>query len=275
MHKKQIFVIVSVAALMGVLLSLDIKGLVKPKENKKIANNSEIAKSVDLLLDTEIGLAKKNLVAQQLQFIERAERKLNDDENKEENKKNLAKAWDSVSAIGVSAFYYQQLADKNPTVNNYLLAADRFRDASNGIQDSLRKVSFINKAILIYNQALAIEPENADAKTGLGVAYVSGTSNPMQGITLLLEVVKKNPENVNANLQLGLFSMKSGQHDKAVARFTKVVNIAPTAEAYFYLGESYKNLGNKAEARKALLKCKEYIKDPEFKKGVDNYINEL
>ena len=272
MHKKQIFVIVSIVALMAVLLSLDIKGLVKPKDIEDKSVNAETKAEVLFNLENEIQLSKKTLNAQQLQYVERVEKKLDSDQS---SILNLAKAWDSVSGIGISAFYYEQLAQKTPTAINYLLAADRFRDVTTGMQDSTRKLTFINKAISLYNKAILLEPKNSDAKTGLGVAYVNGTNNPMQGITLLLDVVKQEPENVNANLQLGLFSMKSGQHDKAVSRFTKVVNIAPTAEAYFYLGESYKNLGNKSEAKKAFLKCKEYIKDPEFKKGVDNYINEL
>jgi cytochrome c-type biogenesis protein CcmH/NrfG len=41
----------------------------------------------------------------------------------------------------------------------------------------------------------------------------------MQGITLLLEVVKQDPNNHAANLNLGMFAMKSGQYDKAVIRF--------------------------------------------------------
>jgi cytochrome c-type biogenesis protein CcmH/NrfG len=39
----------------------------------------------------------------------------------------------------------------------------------------------------------------------------------MQGIALLLEVVAKDPNNFSANLNLGMFAMKSGQYDKAVA----------------------------------------------------------
>ena len=41
----------------------------------------------------------------------------------------------------------------------------------------------------------------------------------MQGIMLLLDVVKQDPNNRNANLNLGMFAMKSGQYEKAVNRF--------------------------------------------------------
>ena len=97
----------------------------------------------------------------------------------------------------------------------------------------------------------------------------------MQGIALLREVVDKDPNNVAANLNLGLFSMKSGQYDKAVARFKTLIAIKPDFEAYFYLAESYKQIGKKQEAIAAYQKCKELMPDPSFTQRIDQYIKEL
>jgi tetratricopeptide (TPR) repeat protein len=58
------------------------------------------------------------------------------------------------------------------------------------------------------------------------VELVNG-ANPMEGITLLREMVAEDSTNADAHYYLGLFSVKSGQLDKAIARFEKVVGLRP------------------------------------------------
>src|SRR5690606_156491 len=99
--------------------------------------------------------------------------------------------------------------------------------------------------------------------------------NPMQGIQMLLAVVKEDPKNLDANMNLGLFSMKSRQFDKAVDRFKTVLTIKELPEAYFYLGTSYENLGMKKEAINAYEKSKILAADPGLSSFVDRKIKEL
>jgi hypothetical protein len=49
----------------------------------------------------------------------------------------------------------------------------------------------------------------------------------------------------------------------------------PEVEPYFYLAESYKQLGMKKEAIEAYQKCKELTPDPDFGKRIDDFIKEL
>ena len=51
--------------------------------------------------------------------------------------------------------------------------------------------------------------------------------NPMEGITILRELIAKDSNNVDAQYYLGLFSVRSGQIDKAMNRFRKVLEIRP------------------------------------------------
>ena len=131
------------------------------------------------------------------------------------------------------------------------------------------------KAVAAYQQVLKTDSGNLDAKTGMGVCYVSGSSNPMQGITLLLGVVSKDPGNVNANFNLGLFSMRSGQYDKAIGRFQNVVKTAPDGEAYFYLAQAFQNLNRKKEAVEAYRNARKYIHDAETVSSIDHLIQQL
>jgi uncharacterized protein HemY len=97
----------------------------------------------------------------------------------------------------------------------------------------------------------------------------------MMGINLLVYFVKNDPKNLKANLNLGLFSMKSGQYEKAVERFKTVISLAPSAEAWFYLASSYENMGMKSDAIGAYLKTKEIAADPNMSQFVDRKVNEL
>lgn len=76
----------------------------------------------------------------------------------------------------------------------------------------------------------------------------NGTSGPMQGIGMLKKIVEFNPKNTNALWYLSLFSIQSGQYDKAVNWLNillplvegneKVNVIMALAEAQFHLGDT-------------------------------------
>jgi len=74
--------------------------------------------------------------------------------------------------------------------------------------------------------------------------------NPMEGITILREIVADDQDNVDAHYWLGVFSVKSGQYDKAIERFNKVMTIEPTyLAAYIDMGGLYMEMDS---AQKAL-----------------------
>ena len=106
---------------------------------------------------------------------------------------SLAAFWDRISVPGLAAKYMELLAKGTPTEKSYINAAYRYFDAWKQAQDSLSRDYFVGKAIASYSEVLKINPENLNAKTDLGICYAEGTNNPMQGITMLKEVVEKDP----------------------------------------------------------------------------------
>lgn len=278
LNRKQFIVVGSAVVLMGLMLSLDIQGLVKPKEGAASAQavQAPAATKVFTLEDVST-VAKQSLNAnlnKQVTDLESALKSASESEQVSLQKK-LAQQWDDVNQSAPAAFYYELIAQKEPAYGTWLKAGDKFTDAYQQTTDTLMQPALVQKAINAYQQADKIQPNTAEVKTGLGIAYVSGTPNPMQGIQLLLDVVKQDPKNLKANLNLGLFSMKSGQYDKAVDRFKTVIAQAPTAEAWFYLASSYENMGKKPEAIGAYLKTKEIAADPNMSQYVDRKVNEL
>jgi len=231
----------------------------------------------EIQADAVVSISKEMISAALVADISKLEKEVNaaSGDEKVELQKQLASKWDDVNQPGAAAFYYEDVAKAQPSYANWLLTGDRFTEGYQNDRDSTVTVGLVNKAIGAYTKALALDTASLDAKTGLGVAYVSGTQNPMQGIQLLLGVVKKDPKNVKANTNLGMFSMKSGQFQKAVERFRTVIEVKPTPEAWFYLGTSFENLGQKSEAIIAYKKSKELAADPSLTNFIDRKIKEL
>ena len=289
MHKKQIVVVVIVFIIMGFLFFMPVKGLIKSKEaqghtNAAAAQNQPVT-HVDVAI---VSAAAKVLIgpalSAQINDLEGQLKNATAETDKLELQKKLAKLWDDVNQPAPAAFYYQAIAQKENKFDDWLNAGTRFNDAYKLTQDTASQPSFVINGIASFKNAVKLKPADLDAKTGLGVAYVNQTSSgitdpdggsPMQGIMLLLDVVKQDPKNRNANLSLGLFAMKSGQYEKAIARFKTIIAQKAEVEPYFYLAESYKQLGQKKEAIDAYQKCKEMMPDPAFNQRIDEYIKEL
>lgn len=278
LNRKQVVVVGSAVVLMGFMLSMDIQGLVKPNADSASAPSSQAAAPVKSFSLKEVSeLSKQNLKANLKKQVTDLEAALNSSSENEkvDLQKKLAQQWDDLNDAVPAAFYYELIAQKEPGFTPWLKAGDKFTDAYQQTADTLMQPALVQKAIYAYKQADKLQPNTPEVKTGLGVAYVTGTPNPMQGIQLLLEVVKNDPKNLKANLNLGLFSMKSGQYEKAVERFKTVISIAPSAEAWFYLASSYENMGMKSDAIGAYLKTKAIAADPNMSQFVDRKVNEL
>lgn len=218
---------------------------------------------------------KQNINPSLLVEIEAIEKELDANPDDTALLKKLAREWEELNISSVSGLYYVELAEKQPTAANWLKAGDKLREGYRMTKDTLQRSFLVDKALLSYQRVLDLDPENLDAQIGLGAATVEGTPAPMKGIQLLLGVVEKDPENPEANLTLGKFSMQSGQYEKARDRFLTVVENQPGGEAYFYLGEAYRRLGENEKAVAAYEKTKKYIVDPQFSSMIDNIIKGL
>ena len=274
LNTKQIAVIGLVIVLIAALFSLNIKGLVK-EEGKEAAATEKQAPAISL--ESISATAKQSLNANLAAEIESLENAWKDATGAEQLSltEQLAQKWDDVNQPAPAAFYSELIAKAKPDYSIWLKTGDRFTAAYQSTKDTLAQPALVQKAITAYQEALKLNAQSLDAKTGLGVAYVSGTPNPMQGIQLLLEVVKQDPKNLKANTNLGLFSMRSGQFDKAVERFKTVIEQQPDPEAWFYLASSYENLGDNEQAILAYQKSKELAADPGLSKFVDQKIQAL
>lgn len=90
-----------------------------------------------------------------------------------------------------------------------------------------------------------------DSKLEEALAYVRQGTDPMKGIMMLREMVEKDSSNVLAHFYLGEFSLQSGQLDKAIDRFNKVLLLDSNyKEAYKMLAKAWTEKGDSAMAMK-------------------------
>ncbi len=84
-----------------------------------------------------------------------------------------------------------------------------------------------------------------DAKVEQAVQIIqSGSGAPMQAVTLLREVIAVDSNHISANFWLGEFSMMSGQFDKAIIRFNKLLHLQPdNAEYCIKLARAHSSAG--------------------------------
>ena len=181
MYKKQIVVVVIVLAIMGYLYKQPVKGLTKQKENSGHTNKVKTEQRPVATVSPEmISAAAKILIgpalAGQVNELESQLKKSSDEAGKLNLQKQLARKWDDVNQPAPAAYYYQAIATADNKFDDWLTAGNHFNEAFKFTQDTSVQPSFVINAIACLKNAVKLKPENLDARTGLGVAYVNQTS---------------------------------------------------------------------------------------------------
>lgn len=110
------------------------------------------------------------------------------------------------------------------------------------------------------------------------VTMVQSGQSPMQGVMMLREILEEDPNQVDVHWHLGHFSVQSGQYDKAVERFQKVIELDDHGhypDANFYLGKTYATLNEKERAIESFEQYLEVVQDTTVRKRVEEFIKEL
>jgi len=214
----------------------------------------------------ENGISRGDVPAQQLQAYN-----------------SLANFWkDTAKLFEPYLFYVSKAAKLDNSEKSLTFAAQIFLEALRGEQDNSKLDWETSEAISLFENAIKLNPENDDLRIGLGSCYIYGkgrSGNPeqtMKGIQELLGVARRDSNNMKAQVVLGVGGLVSGQFDKALERFQKVVNKEPgNLEAIAYLADTYAAKGNKAEAIKWYTLSKRLANNPHYTEEVDKRIQSL
>lgn len=163
----------------------------------------------------------------------------------------LARWWaDSGRVFEPFAWYTAEAARTENSEKSLTFAAHLFLTRLKAEENADVRAWQGSQAADLFERSLKLNPDNDSSQVGLGATILySGTGAPMEGIQKVRAVAERDSTNVYAQLTLGQASLTSGQTDKAIERFKKVVAVQPNnLEAMLSLADTYERTGNKTEA---------------------------
>ena len=282
--KKQQIILTSAGILF--LMSLLFFGKTVAKKNAVVIPDVGKTLTPAFNLDNYIQLSKQKLSAIEQNYLGNLENSVKRGDVKDQQIKTynqLASFWkDSVHEHNLYNFYTAESAKLVNSEKNLTFAAQLILKDLRNEEDIAKRGWEAEQAIALFEKAIELNPINDSLKVGLGSCYVFGkgmagdAQSTMKGIQQLLQVVKKDSTNMQAQLVLGIGGVISTQYDKAVDRLQTVVKNEPAnIEAVSWLADAYAGKGDKANALKWYAISKGMINNPAYSKEVDERIKML
>ena len=255
-------------------------------ESSKIDTTSPVLGKSNFNIQEVILKERRKLTPGQIISVSRIENNITrGDLKKQEGNQYTALAYfwkDSAGIFLPYAYYLSEAAKLDNSEKNLTFAARLILENMRREENGQIKTWEAETAAILFQKALLLDPDNDDLKVGLGSCYVYGqgiTGDPqqtMKGIQQLLEVVRKDSNNMKAQMVLGIGAVISGQNEKGIERLNKVVTFDPhNLEAVSWLADAYSATGDKQNAIKWYEQSKHLINNPEFNKEVDERIKAL
>ena len=191
----------------------------------------------------------------------------------------LAHFWqDSARIFEPYAWYEAEAARLENSEKSLTFAAHLFlENLRNEENDRLKKWKAL-EAKDLFERSLRINDRNDSSIVGLGACYIFGNiaDNPMEGILKVRQVVERDSTNIFAQMVLGHGSLISGQYDRAIDRFGKVLTIHPqNLEAILMMAEVYERKADKPNAIKWYSNALPLAPNPNMKTALEKRIEEL
>ncbi len=189
---------------------------------------------------------------------------------------SLANFWTSKKRPDFAAHFSEQKARVQKTAAQWVEAGNRYYYSVQFMQDQNEVPVLYQCAMRCFQNAINMDSANNDARIMLASCYVEGSSDQMKGISMLREVEKTDSNNVRLQLAFAFFSEQSGQFDKAIIRFNKVLRADSTyIEAYLHLADAYRQLGETPKTIEMLEKYLARTNDATTRIEVAKYIKQL
>jgi tetratricopeptide (TPR) repeat protein len=275
MQKQRIIIVVLSLILIIVLFNLP-RIVVENDDNQDMQDGNKSFK--DPFVDKD--LVEQHSLIISIEVQERLKRYLEqyngaDDKGRLKYADSIAILYLSISKFDSAAKYLDHIAVAKPGLEAYQRAGDSYYEAFGFAMDKEKAIELGDRARHFYNLILSEEPDRLDLQNKIAMTYIS-TTNPMQGITMLRDIMEKDPENEMAIFNLGLLAIQSGQYERAIERFEKLVSLHPqNLQGQFYLGLSYFESGDKNNARTQFELVKSMESDPAVIATADGYLKEI
>lgn len=280
MQKQQIIVISLALALLLGLYFLGPTVAPDKKVQQPVAMDSgasfDIEKYRNMAL-SQIPPAKKAYA----DSIEKVYKNDNSEDGVHARLHKLSGFWrDSIGDPVLHYFYEAQIAELDNTEKSLTFAAHSILgylpfERTHDLQHWLA-----NRGKQLFEKALELNAANDSSIVGLGGCLMYGAEGEggttMEGIMKVRQVAERDSNFVFAQYMLGVGGVISKQYDRAIARFTRVVNAQPdNLEAMFKLAEACELAGKKADAITWYEKINQRVENRELKMELSKRIEAL
>jgi len=276
--RKQQIILLSSAVVLLILLVIFGKTI---NPNKPTVEPMQQPTVQQLNFNEILNNAKQNLSPSQKIINQQLEGDISKADNAQKvNVYNrLAAFWkDSARVYEPYLFYLAEAAKLESSEKTLTFAAQQFTSSLLEVAEPAIQNWLATNAKVLFDKALTINPNNDSSKIGLGACYIlcNISDNPMTGILPVREIATKNPDNLYAQLVLGLGGKKSRQFDKAIDRFLIITKKQPNnLVIIIHLAECYEMKGDKINAKVWYLKAAGLVGNAEIKREIEKRISEL
>ena len=230
--------------------------------------------------------ARQKLTPAQSAYVAKLENSVSRGDVKDQQFKvynQLASFWkDSLHNHELHVFYVSKAAKLVNSEKNLTFAARQILDDLRNEGNLAIRAWKAEEAISLFEKAIEQNPTKDSLKVELASCYIFGkgmagnAEETMKGIQQLLQIVKKDSSNMQAQLALGIGGVISTQYDKAISRLVTVVENEPmNVEALSWLADAYAAKGDKPNALKYYGITKRLVNNPVYTKEVDERIKLL
>lgn len=218
---QKIFLAVGVILIALLYFGFDYK----PKNIKSLEKsrdgNLEVTSIENLLLD-----ANKKLSLEEQTILDALKPR---DNNNVEGLKTYASKWYELGYPVISAFYAEQVAKSDSSADSWSIAGTSYGLGFKASTNEQEKAFAHKRAILCFESAISINPEDVANQINLALMYVDRApqDQPMKGILMLRDLNTKFPQNVGVINQLARLAIGTNQLAKAEERLKQAIAIEP------------------------------------------------
>lgn len=260
LSKIQLSAIVSSVVFLMILIVLKAFGYTVPTTKKGQENQTQ-EKGI-LTEEIVLAQARASLDSSQLVWLAELDKEKElaaSVSNEAEVLKLISRTWYEYRNFLVSGYYAKKAAELIQTGEAWGIAGTTYGAAFGNTNKVDEKVLAAQQAVAALSIAESLQPDTIQHTLNKGLmmlelSTVDASVMPMEGVRILQDLDKDNPDNIIINMTLGrLSATRSGDLKKAKPRFEKVLAIAANQsvsdnillEAHYFLIECYRGEANK------------------------------
>lgn len=188
---------------------------------------------------------------------------------------SLARLYQKATRYDSGAWYMEQANTFFETTESNLKTGEAYYQAFSFAVDNVKRNELAGKARIYFQKVLDDNPQNLDVKTKMALTFI-GTSTPMQGISMLREILAEHPRFQPALFNMGMLSVQSGQYQRAIDWLNQLLEVdANDIQGILLLGVAYAGNGETEKAREQFEKVKKLDSDPAVQQQADAYLKDL